>query len=218
MLETAESRLISPEVDGQPHEVTTERTQEDSQKLAVLPKSVSRARNQRGFTLIDILFVVGLLGVLCTLAIPGITRARGSAQASSALATLRVINSAQLSFAIGCGLGFYAPDLPSLGMAPPASPEGFLTSEMSSAITVVRSGYSFTVGGTPLAGAPASCNGIAAGQTATGYVAIADPLDPAAVPRFFGTNGDGVIYEHTATLNGVMPEGGTPAAGAPVQR
>jgi hypothetical protein len=218
LLETAESRLISPEVDGQPHEVIHERTQQVSQNLAVLPKSVSRARDQRGFTLIDILFVIGLLGVLCTLAIPGMTRARGSAQASSALGTLRVINSAQLSFAIGCGLGFYAPDLPSLGMAPPASPEGFLTPEMSSALSVIRSGYSFTVGGTPLAGAPASCNGLGAGQTATGYIAIADPLDPNAVPRFFGTNGDGVIYEHTATLNGLMPEGGMPAAGAPVQR
>lgn len=218
MLETAESRLISPVVDGQPDEATTKRTRHDSQNLAVVPESVSRARHQRGFTLIDLLFVMGLLGVLSTLAIPGLTRARGSAQASSALATLRVINSAQLSFAIGCGLGFYAPDLPALGVAPPASTEGFLSSDLSSAITVIRSGYSFTVGGTPLAGAPASCNGLGAGQTVPGYVAIADPLDTATVPRFYGTNADATIYEHTATMNGIMPEGGVPAAGSPVQR
>jgi type II secretory pathway pseudopilin PulG len=186
--------------------------------MAVLPKNVNRVRDQRGFTLIDILFVIGLLGVLCTLAIPGLTRARGSAQASSALATLRVINSAQLSFAIGCGLGFYAPDLPALGLAPPSSSEAFLTSDLTGAITVIRSGYSFTVGGTPLAGAPGSCNGLAAGQTAPGYVAIADPLDPGSTPRFFGTNGDGTIYEHSATMNGIMPEGGLPAAGSPIQR
>ena len=186
--------------------------------MAVSPKSVSRVRNQRGFTLIDMLFVCGLIGVLSTLALPALTRARGSAQASSAVGTLRVINSAQLSFAIGCGLGFYAPDLPSLGMVPPASSEGFLSADMSSAITVVHSGYSFTVGGTALAGAPASCNGLGAGQTTTGYIAIADPLDPVAVPRFFGTNGDGVLYEHNATFNGIMPEGGVPAAGSPLNR
>lgn len=164
------------------------------------------------------LFVCGLVGLLCTLALPALTRARGSAQASSALGTIRVINSAQLSFAIGCGLGFYAPDLPALGLVPPASSEGFISSDMSSALTVIRSGYSFTVGGTPLAGAPPSCNGLGAGQTTTGYIAIADPLDPGTTPRFFGTNGDGVVYEHTATLNGLMPEGGAPAAGTPVNR
>ncbi len=186
--------------------------------MAVAPKSVSRARDQRGFTLIDLLFVIGLMGVVSTLAIPGLTRARGSAQASSALATLRVINSAQLSFAIGCGFGFYAPDLPALGMVPAGSADGFVSPELSSAISVIRSGYTFTLGGTPLAGAPAPCNGLGAGQTAPAYAAIADPLDPGTIPRFFGTNADGSIYEHSATLNGVMPEGGVPAAGTPIQR
>ena len=84
-------------------------------------------RNQRGFTLIDILFVVGLIGVLCSMAIPGLTRARGAAQASSALGTLRVINSAQLSFAITCGLGFYSPDLQTLGVRPPSATDAFLS-------------------------------------------------------------------------------------------
>ncbi len=186
--------------------------------MAVPPKSVSRVRNQRGFTLIDMLFVVGLIGLLSTLALPALSRARGSAQASSALGTLRVINSAQLSFAIGCGMGFYAPDLPALGMIPPSSSEGFLPPDLSNAATVIRSGYSFTVGGTALAGAPAPCNGLGAGQTTTGYIAIGDPLDPAMTPRYFGTNGDGVLYEHNATFNGVMPEGGVPGAGAPINR
>jgi prepilin-type N-terminal cleavage/methylation domain-containing protein len=77
------------------------------------PKTVG-AGNESGFTLIDLLFVIALIGLLSTLAIPGLMKARGAAQASSALGTIRVINTGQLSYAISCGLGFYAPDLPTL--------------------------------------------------------------------------------------------------------
>ena len=176
-----------------------------------------RRRSESGFTLIDMLFVVGLIGLLSSLALPSLGRARGAAQASSALATLRVINSSQLSFAITCGSGFYSPDLPTLGVPPPSGAEPFLPVEMTSAATIIRSGFSFTVTGTPLPGAPPTCNGLAGGRAAPGYVALGDPLDPLAVPRFFGTNADGLIYEHSATLTGVMPEAGHPASGAPIK-
>src|SRR5215210_7064800 len=180
------------------------------------PNKPGRLGNQRGFTLLDILFVVGLIGVLCSMAIPGLTRARGAAQASSALGTLRVINSAQLSFAITCGLGFYAPNLQTLGIKPPSASDAFLPPELSSAATIIKSGYTFTTAGTALAGAPGTCNGLAPGQAAPGYVATADPLDTMQMPRFFGTNADGAIYEDTTTLNGRMPETGAPASGAPI--
>ena len=63
-----------------------------------------QARSESGFTLIDMLFVIAIMGLLSTLAIPGLMRARGAAQSASALGTVRVVNSAQLSFAITCGL------------------------------------------------------------------------------------------------------------------
>ena len=164
------------------------------------------------------LFVLGVIGLLSTLAMPALSRARGSAQASSAIATLKMINSAQLSFAIGCGLGFYAPDLPALGMKPPMSTDGFIPADMATAATVLKSGYSFTVSGAPLATAPSSCNGLAVGQTSPGYTVVADTLDPTLAPRYFATNADGLIYEHTATMSGVMPDVGPPATGEPVNR
>ncbi|HXH05462.1 MAG TPA: type II secretion system protein [Vicinamibacterales bacterium] len=179
-------------------------------------RTVGRPSGEAGFTLIDLLFVCGLVGLLSTLAVPGLTRARGAAQASSALAGLRVINSAELSYAISCGAGFYAPDLPTLGVAPPGSPAAFLSVDMSSAPTVNKSGFQFRLAGTPLAGSPASCNGLAAGQGAPGYKAVADPLEP-PVTRFFGTNASGLIYESTASLWATMPENGPLAGGQLVQ-
>jgi type IV pilus assembly protein PilA len=170
---------------------------------------------QAGFTLIDMLFVVGLIGLIASLAIPGLMRAKDAAQAASALGSVRLVNSAELSFAITCGLGFYSPDLPTLGVPPPGSTEGFLASDMSGGFTFMKSGYSFSLAGTPLATAPGSCNGLGAGQAAPGYAMVADPL--AATGRFFGTNADGVIYQHSASLALTMPESGAPPAGRPIQ-
>ena len=175
-----------------------------------------RRRSDAGFTLIDMLFVVALVGLLASLAIPGLMKARGAAQSSSAIGTLRVLNSGELSFAITCGLGFYAPDLPTLGVPPPGSAEGFLPDEMSVGFTFIKSGYNFSLAGTGLAGAPASCNGLAAGTASPGYATVGDPLDPSTA-RFFGTNSDGVIYQHSASLAATMPESGGPPAGAPIQ-
>ena len=86
-----------------------------------------------------------------------------------------------------------------------------------SGFTFIKSGYNFSLAGTPLGGAPATCNGLAAGQSAPGYAAVADTLDPTgAVPRFFGTNADGMIYEDLASLATTMPESGPPPSGAPI--
>ncbi len=174
-------------------------------------------KSEKGFTLIDLLFTCTLIGLISTLAIPGLLRARGVAQSASAIGTLRVINSAQLSFAVTCGSGFYAPALPPLGVVPPAGVQAFLPPELTGGATFLKSGYSFSLTGTSLPGAPASCNGLAAGQGAPGYVAIGDPIDPVANPHFFGTNADGTIYENGASLASVMPESGPSPEGTPIK-
>src|SRR2546422_8221241 len=74
-------------------------------------------KGEAGFTLIDLLFTASLICTLCTMALPSLMRARGAAQSASALSTVRVVNSSQLSFAVTCGSGFYAPDFVTLGIA-----------------------------------------------------------------------------------------------------
>jgi hypothetical protein len=145
-------------------------------------------------------------------------RARGAAQSASAVGTLRVINSAQLSFAITCGLGFYSPDLPTLAIVPAGSLDGFLPLDLAGGATFIKSGYRFSMAGTSLPAAPATCNGVGAGRSAPAYATVADQLDaPAGQGRFFGTNADGLIYEHNATLGAVMPETGPPPVGQPMK-
>jgi hypothetical protein len=180
--------------------------------------SVGRASDQSGFSLIDLLFVTAIVGLLATLAVPGLMRAKGAAQSASALGTIRVVNSAQLSFAITCGLGFYSATFPPLALKPAGSPEAFLPLELASGDTFVRSGYLFSMASdNVLPAAPATCNGLAAGRTSISYALVADQLGSSASNnRFFGTNSDGLIFEHSASLSAVMPETGKPPVGMPL--
>jgi type II secretory pathway pseudopilin PulG len=169
-------------------------------------------RKQDGFTLIDILFVCGLIGVLSIIALPRLLLARQAAGSASAIGSLRAINSAQLTFALTCGAGFYSPNLSRLGVAPPGSREAFISPNLSVADTVTRSGYVIQLEGTPFPGAPASCNGLAMGEGAQAFKAGADPNEIENV-RFFATNADGQLYEDRASMYAAMPEMGEPATG-----
>jgi hypothetical protein len=81
----------------------------------------------------------------------------------------------------------------------------------------MRTGYNFSMAITPVAGTPGTCNGLAPGESGPAYALVADPLDVATNAKFFGTNADGVIYEHTATLATTMPESGPPPSGQPIK-
>ena len=169
-------------------------------------------RNEKGFTLLDMLFVCGLIGIICVIAMPRLLLARQSANASSAIATMRAIDSAQLTFALTCGGGFYAPKLTTLGTPPPGSNQAFLSPDVTGADTVTKSGYVIQMTATPFAGAPASCNGLGANEGGQAFVAAADPTE-AGNPRFFATNVNSSIWENTSTLFGPMPEVGEPVVG-----
>lgn len=179
----------------------------------IVMTSTARRNREAGFTLIDLLFVIALIGLLSAVAVPGLMRAQGAAQASSAVGTLQVVNSGELSFAIGCGSGFYSADLPTLGMKPPGATEAFIPTELTSGFTIIKSGYLFSLAGVAFPGAPAPCNGAGPGSTSTGYAAVADSLSASGSAKFFGTNTDGLVYEHNATLSATMPETGAPAIG-----
>jgi type II secretory pathway pseudopilin PulG len=173
-------------------------------------------RKTRGFALIDLIFVCGIIGVLATVALPRMLLARQAAGAVSAISSMRVIASSQLTYALTCGSGFYAPNLTTLGKAPAGSREGFISPDLGSADTFTKSGYVIQLTAAPFAGSPASCNGLGPGETGQGYRAAADPIEVGNV-RYFGINSYNQIYENTTTLFAVMPELGEPPAGHPLR-
>ena len=83
----------------------------------------------------------------------------------------------------------------------PAATEAFLPPEMA---TGPRSSRAATTSAWRARRSPARrrrATGSAAGQASPGYAVVArSARSVAGTARFFGTNSDGVIYEHTATL------------------
>lgn len=171
-----------------------------------------KIRKADGFALIDILFVCAIMGVLSTIALPRMLLARQSAGAASAIGSMRTIHSAQLTYALTCGAGFYAPNLSTLGRPPLNTREAFISPNLSASNVVTRSGYVIQVQATPFAGAPGSCNGLGPGEAAQGWRAYADPTD-GDNRRFFGTNVNGTIWEYNGSLSSVIPEVGEPTLG-----
>lgn len=171
-----------------------------------------RTNTRAGFTLIEVLFVCAIIGIISAIALPRLLMARQAADASSAIASMRTINSSQLGFAASCGNGYYSPDLTTLAALPAGARVAFISPDLSYANSVFKSGYTIDLMGTPDPSAPATCNGLGPGAAATAFKAGADPGVPTNY-RYFATNAGATIYEDTASLYAAMPEQGVPLAG-----
>lgn len=150
-------------------------------------------RNERGFTLVEMLIVVAIIGVVASVAVAQVWRARVSANEASAISSLRAINTAQESYSAQC-IGF-AVVLTELGTA-----GTFLSPDLTGAAIVAKSGYKITVtasiSGTPLPAPPAGCT-----APETNYYAKAEPLTLGLTgTRAFATNGQGSIYYVRAAI------------------
>ena len=172
-------------------------------------------KNSSGFSLIELMLVVSVIGIVASIAAPSVSKARAFAVETSTVGSLRTLSGAQALYASACGLGFFAPSIATLRV-PGNSTSAFVGAEFP-ADSVNRSGYNISFSrGALAATAPATCNGVAIGQSLQSYFIGADPLGagPSMGTRHFGVNQTGTIYQSPTRISAFYT--GAPPAPATV--
>ena len=153
-------------------------------------------RNAKGFSLIELLIVVAIIGIIASIAIPNLLASRRAANEGSAQSSLRTIQSCELTYQATEGRGDYG-DLAALRGE-------FMTDQVLGSGS--KSGYEFVA--TPSA----------VGTRPSLFYATAVPTISAGVgqtgTRRFGIAEDGVLHGDSVALTPYNDEAAVKAAAA----
>lgn len=179
------------------------RNNEHSAKMTKAVTRIIKLQKYKGFSLIELLIVVAIILIIAAIAIPNLLRARIAANESSAVGSVRTVNSAEVAYSSAYPTVGFATSLTNLagsctGATVPTSSSACLIDAVLAGQS--KSGYSFTLG-----------NG---GSTSTPQGVYEIDAKPITVNqtgvRYFCSSADAVVRYGSSAFSSNCQSTGTP--------